>query len=100
MQKRIDHYVADEMHTLTRDAFTQKIFQGRSFRRVQDIRELIGQDAVDLLGHAAIEASQPRFDVNYGNLLLGRDQTTREGRVHIAHYQDTGWPVLVEHGLE
>jgi hypothetical protein len=38
----------------------------------QQVGELIGEHPVDLLGHAPVETSQARLDVDHRHPLLGR----------------------------
>src|SRR5438876_4854237 len=41
----------------------------------------IGHHAVDLFGHGAVEAAQPRLDVRHGDLKLGGGERTGKRRV-------------------
>jgi hypothetical protein len=52
-------------------------------RRQQQVRDLIGYDAIDLLRHGAVEAAQACLDVRDGDEQLGRDQRRGHGRVHV-----------------
>ncbi len=63
--QRVDHQVADEMHPVGRDALACEVVVGAALGRVEQVGDLVGQDAVDLLRHAAVEAAQPGLDVHH-----------------------------------
>jgi hypothetical protein len=63
-------------------------------------RDLVGQHAVDLLGHVAIEAAQPRLHVNDRHAFLHRDQRAGDGRVDVADHQHRRRRLGIEHRLE
>ena len=70
-EQRIDHHVADELDARRVDAFAREIRRGVALGRVKQVGELVGEDAIDLLGHVAVEASQAGFDVRDRRALLG-----------------------------
>ena len=79
LQQGIDHHVADKANAIRRDPFPGEILRRAAFGRIEQIRNLIGEDAIDLFGHAAVVAAQPRFDMNNGNQPLACNQAARQG---------------------
>jgi hypothetical protein len=82
------------------NAFAQQIGVRAFLRREQQIRDLIGEDAIDLFRHRAVETAQARFHVYYGHAFLDRDERAGERRVHVADDEHGRWPLAIEHGLE
>ena len=82
------------------DAFAREILVGRTLGRIEQVRDLIGQHAVDLFRHRTVEAPQSRFDVRHRDSLFHRNQGAGQRRVDVADDDDAGWPVGVEHRLE
>ena len=99
-QQRVDHHVADEADARRRDSLAHEIVRGRALGDEEKIGDLIGQHAIDLFGHLAVEAAQPRLHVSDGRVLLGRDQAARERRVDVADDDHQARQQTVEHGLE
>ena len=54
----------------------------------QELRDLVGQKAVQLLGHGAVEATKPRLDVADRDAALGRREGGGERRVHVSGDED------------
>ena len=79
----VDHDVTDDLdgarHRLAREVARRDLR-----RREQQRAQMVGDDAVDLLGHRAIEGAHPRLDVGDRNLRLGRREGAGEGRVRVA----------------
>ena len=75
-QQRIDHDVADHANRLRRNAFGQQILISVTRRREQEIRDLIGEHAIDFFRHSSIAAAQTGFDVRDFDVELGADQCT------------------------
>src|SRR5258706_9802164 len=82
--ERVNHHVAHTMNLLRRDAFAAQIFVGVGRRREQQIRELVGYEAVDLLRHSSIPRAQAGLEVRDWDAKLGTDQSRSHRRVHIA----------------
>jgi hypothetical protein len=98
--ERIDHQIAHQMDPLRVGAFAPEIGDAARLADQQQVRDGIREDAVDLLGHGAVEAAQARFDVNDGNAQLGGDKRASERGVDVADNED-GVRVRVEgHRLE
>ena len=72
------------------DAFPREVVVRGALGRVQEVRDLVGQHAVDLFGHRSVEAAQSRFDVHDRHALLHRDQRAGERRVDVADDQHAG----------
>ena len=73
--------------------FGQQVLVAVARRRQQQIREPIGDDPVDLLGHRAIEAAQAGLDVRDRDQQLRRHQRRRHRRVHVADDDDQVGPL-------
>ena len=58
------------------------------FSSAKEIGQLIGQNAIDLLGHGAVAVAQAGFDVSDGHAHLGAHECARERRIYIADYDD------------
>ena len=64
-QQRINHGVADEVNLIRRNAFLGQILQPALFRHEEHVRNMVGEDAIHFLGHAAIKRAQTRLHVNH-----------------------------------
>ena len=98
--QRVDHHVADERDALGRNALAREVRRGRPLGGVEQVGDLVGEDAVDLLRHRAVEAAQARLHVHDRDVLLHRHQAAGERGVHVADDEHRGGPVLVEHRFE
>ena len=78
-QQRVDHHVADKANAFRRYPFAGKVRRRAGFGRIEHVRNLIGENAIDLFRHAAVEASQPGFDMNDGHQSLAGNQAARQG---------------------
>ncbi len=99
-QERIDHHVADEVDAPVLDPLPEKVLAGASLGREQQIRKPIGQDPVDLLGHAVVEAAEARLDVNHGHPLLGRHQRAGDRGIDVADDENRDGTGCVDDRLE
>src|SRR4029077_5484631 len=80
----IDHHVADEMDARRQDPLAQEVVARALLGGEQELRELVGEYAIDLLRHGTVEAAQSSFDVNYRDALFRRDQRTGDRGVDVA----------------
>ena len=69
-------------------AFGEEVVPGLIRRRETQVRQMIGEDAVVLLRHEPIEASQTGLDMRQRNLQGVGSQRASQGRVGIALYHD------------
>ena len=74
----VDHRVADEMDALLGDALGAQVLDRVLAVNEEGARKRVGNQAVDLLRHAAIEGAKARFDVSDGDLDLGSRQRRRQ----------------------
>ena len=94
-EQRVDHHVADQVDTLVGNPFPPQVLERRGFGREEIVRQMIGQHAVDLFGHAPVEASEAGLDVCDREAHLRSHQRARQGRVDVAHDDDEiGRPIL------
>jgi hypothetical protein len=96
----VDHRVAHEVHALVLDPLAAQVLDRLVAVQEQHVRELVGDDPVDLLGHAAVEAPEPRLEVGDRQAHLGRDERHRQRRVHVARNDDQVGPLLLEDRLD
>ena len=73
---------------------------GRGAGREAEVGELVGEDAVDLLGHGAVEAPHPGLDVRHRMPFFCRHERRGERGVHVAVDHDPVGGVALEHRLE
>lgn len=99
-QQGVNHDIADEVYTLLGNALAHQIEVGAALGGVQPIGDLVGEHSVDFLRHGAIVTAQAGFDMHYGNILLGADQSTRQGRIDVPDDHNAGGFVRVENRLE
>ena len=85
----VDHRVADHVHALVGDPLAAQVGDRLGAVEEEPLGKAVGDDPVDLLGHGAIEAAQPRLDMGDRNLHLDRGQHGGQGRVDVAgdHHQ-------------
>ena len=82
------------------DAFAREVVRGGALGRVEPVGDLVGQHAVDLLGHLAVEAAQARLDVHDRHALLARDEAAGQRRVDVADDDHAARAELVDDRLE
>ena len=75
--QRVDHRVADEVDPGGVDALARQVLAGAALRGEQQVRELIGEQPVELLGHAAVAAAQTGLHVR----RLGRVRARADTKV-------------------
>ena len=85
-EERVDHHVADVMDALARDPFPQQVLDGGRLRGEAVVGQRVGHDAVDLFGHAAVEAAQPGLDVGQGQRHLVGDEAGGDRRRDVTHH--------------
>ena len=80
--------------------FRAQVVVGVLRGRQQEIGETIGDDAIDLFRHLAIEAAQACLEMRHRNQQLRRDNRRRHRRVHVAGHDNKVGFVLETHRLE
>ncbi len=83
-QERVNHHVADEHDSLWLDSRAREVGDARRLGDEEPVGQRVGDDAVQLLGHRAVEAPQARLDVREGQAEFRRHECRRHGRRHIA----------------
>jgi hypothetical protein len=83
-QQLVDHRVAADVDALVGNALAAQDVPRVLGRREQVIGQVVREDAVDLLGHAAIVGSQTRLDVPDADAHLVRGERGSEHRVRVA----------------
>jgi hypothetical protein len=78
----VDHHVPDHVDAVA-DAFAIEVLRRHLGGTEEERRELVGQHAVDLLGHAPVERAQPGLDVGHRDPQLGRRQGRCKGAVGV-----------------
>ena len=84
----VNHDVADQVDLGRRDPFAAEVFVGVRRGGQQEIGDGVGDEAVDFLGHGAVEAAQAGFDVGHLDAQLGGDQRAGHGGVDVADDHD------------
>jgi hypothetical protein len=82
------------------DALAGEVLGGAALRREQQVRELVGEQAVELFGHGAVAAAQAGLHVRHGDVQLGRAERGGEGGVDVADDDHEVGAFLEEHRLE
>src|SRR5260370_20238885 len=60
----------------------------------QQIREPVGNDAIDLLRHGTVKGPKPSLDMADGYQQLGTNQGSRDGGIHVTIDEDHVWFVF------
>ena len=87
-QHFVDHGVAGDVDAGVGDAFAAQQVARMRGGGEQEFREMVGEDAIDLLGHRAVVGAQPGFDVPHDDAQLLRRERGGEHRVGVALDQD------------
>ena len=96
----VDHRVADEVHALLGNPLGAQVLDRLVAVQEEVVGEPVGDDPVDLLGHRAVEAAQPRLDVGERHQRLGGDQRSGQGRVDVAGDDHQVGPLGLDQRLE
>jgi hypothetical protein len=78
----VHHHVPDEDHVPDHPLAPQRLDR-RGGRAEQERGRVVGEDAVELLGHPAVVGAHPRLDVRDGHARLRGRQRARERRVRV-----------------
>ncbi len=96
----VDHRVADELHPLLPHPLGGEVLDRLLGVEEQMLREMVGDDPVDLLGHRAVEAAQAGFDVADRDPALRGAEGRRQRRVDVAGDEDQIGTLGLEHRVE
>nr|BFE34451.1 hypothetical protein GCM10010200_067020 [Actinomadura rugatobispora] len=88
LQQGVDHRVAHEVRPLDADALCGQVADRLGAGDQAQVRQLVGQAPVDLLGHGHVEAAQAGLHMRDRDVQLGRDQRGGDRRVHVAVHHD------------
>ncbi len=86
-QRNVDHHVADELDAAGDVLALEVRHRGRRGAE-QQIGEVVGENAVELLGHRAVERPHAGLDVCDRHVGERRGQAARERRVRVAVDED------------
>ena len=84
LNQSVYHYIADEKHLFLGNAFARKVFIAIGGWSEEQVRELVGNEAVDLFGHSAIKGAQACLDMSHANVKFGTYQCRRYSRIYVA----------------
>src|SRR6185437_2692497 len=99
-QQRVHHDVADQVHLVVPVALGPQIGHRVGGGGEQVVAHSVGDDAVNLLGHAPVAASQPRLDVREQGAGLRGDERATQGGVHVPDHDDHVRAQLADQRLE
>ena len=98
--ERVDHRVADVVDRRSRAALGEQVVARLGRVDEEQLRELVGDDAVQLLRQRPVERAQARLDVAERNLELRRGDRGRHRRVDVARDEHHVGLGLEQHRLE
>ena len=99
-QHGFDHRVPGDQDLLVGDALGLQVAGRMHGRGETQVGRVIDEDPVQLLGHPAIEAAQPCFDMQARDIAGSRGQRTGQRGVRIALHHHEVRPVLQEQRVE
>ena len=97
--EHVDHHVADDHH-LARDVLVVERLRRRGGGAQQQRRGVVGEDAVELLGHRPVIRAHPGLDVRDRDLRLRGRQRSRQRRVRVAIDEDDVRSLLGQQRLQ
>ena len=80
----VDHHVADQPELLLGHPFAAQVRKAARLGDQQQVRHGVGEQAVDLLRHRAVEAPQAGLHVDHLDPELHRGEGAGHGAVHVA----------------
>jgi len=80
--------------------FARQVIDGGLCGAEEKVGNVVGDDAVDLLRHRAVEAAQAGLDVGEGQVQLGRGERAGQRRVGVAEDDHPVGRLLLEHRLQ
>lgn len=100
LDQAVDHDVPHEMDLFPANPFAEQIGVTIGGGRKKQIGQLIGEEAIDLLGHGPIKRSEAGLDMGHSDAKLGRDQSAAEGGIDVANNENPVGSVLQEDRLK
>ncbi len=88
VDQSVDHDVTDQMYAVLGNAFPRKILVSIFRWSKQQVRELIGNQTIDLFRHAAIEGPKPCFYMSDANAKFGTNQGRGNRGVNVTINKD------------
>lgn len=98
--KRIDHDIADKLDLGGGNTFAEEVFIAVGRRGEKQVGETIGDQAIDFLGHGAVEAAEAGFEMGDFDTQLGSHERAPHGGIDVADNDDPVWLFLEADGLE
>ncbi|MPM73928.1 hypothetical protein SDC9_120913 [bioreactor metagenome] len=84
----VDHDVADKSDSFVGNAFGLQIGVGNPVGREQQVRQPVGDEPVDFLGHVDVTGTQARLDVGELYVFFFGDDGAGAGGVDVADHDD------------
>ena len=88
MTQGIDHHVANQEDAFAGAAFLEQMLHAVFFGDEKVVGNGVGQNAIDLFGHGAVEAAEPGFDVGHADAELHGGERDRDGGIDVADDED------------
>ena len=82
------------------DAFCSEIPFRSLTRDKVEVRDMVGDDSIDLLRHTSVEGPHTGLDMGNRNVKLDRSDRGGGGRIGVAIHEDDGGPGLTYDDLE
>lgn len=92
--QRVDHDVAHQLNPRPIDSFAHEVLVGIHRGGLEVVEDAVGDFAVDLLGHAHIEAPDARRKVCDGDSELLGGYRASHGGVHVSYHHGQVRPVI------
>jgi hypothetical protein len=100
LEQLVHHGVAGYVNTLRGDPFPQQDLPRPLRGREKVVGQVVGEDPIDLFGHAAIIGPQARLNMSHEDSHLLRRQPRRQHRVRVPlHHQHIG-PLKLENRFQ
>ncbi len=95
--QRVDHDVAHKPDLVPVQTFVLQIFHRHPVGGQQEVRQVVGYHAVDLLGNGQVARTQSRLNVTaFDIFFLGRNGAGQRG-IYIAHHHHPVGPDVMQY---
>ena len=88
LHQAVDHDIAHEVDLFRGDALVLEVCVGLFAGGEEEVRDLVCEQAVYLLGHGAVEGAEAGLDVGHRDVELGGIEGAGYGGVHVPHDDD------------